>query len=205
MKSFKTFLKEALKKGSKDTVVFAFGRFNPPSIGHLKLIKMISSEAQQENADAKIFTSRSVDYKKNPLEYKIKVEWLNELIRFNKVPLVKVDTSKSVKTPFEVVEQLAQAGYKNIIMISGEDRITEFSKAEKYAKENGAETFEVRSSGARDPDAEGVEGVSASKLRKFVEDDDIDSFIKSVPFSKSDAKLLFNDVKEGMGLTDDIK
>ena len=190
LKRFRQFFESTDK-----SVVFAFGRFNPISIGHQKLIELVNKTAIANNAEGMIFASHTEDNKKNPLDYNDKIKFLRILT--DKTSSTKIVASK-INNPFEAVEELAKQGYKKIILVAGSDRVSEYKRAEKYALENGATSFDVISAGDRDPDADDVTGISASKLRQFVIDNDEQSFIKNVPFENKDANLLFKFTKAGL-------
>jgi len=195
MKSFNEFLAEAK---DKKTVVAAFGRFNPPSIGHAKLFDAMSGVADKENAGTiQVYGSHSQDPKKNPLDFKTKMGYLEF---YTNSPATKIMKKSNVNNPFALAEELAKDGYKHIILVAGSDRIAEYQRAEKYALANGAESFKVVSAGERDPDADGAEGMSASKLRKAAADGDFTSFSIGTGMSKDLAKDLYDDVRKGMGI-----
>jgi nicotinic acid mononucleotide adenylyltransferase len=179
-------------------VVFTFGRFNPPTIGHEKLIEAVAKQAGSD--DYKIFTSHSQDKKKNPLKSDVKVEWM-KLMFPKHASSIQYDTT--IKTPINVLQHL-QGTYTDIVMVVGSDRVPSFeSMLHKY---NGVEyTFrniEVVSAGERDPDADGAAGMSASKMRAAAEELDTKSFRMGIPETldnEQTAKLML-DVRKGMGL-----
>lgn len=195
MKTFSEFLTEGKDKG---TVVAAFGRFNPPTIGHQKLFASMEKVGKLEKAnEIRVYASHSQDPKKNPLDFKTKMQYLNVSTPIG----VKAMMRSTVKTPFEMVEELAKEGYSKIVVIAGSDRTAEYLRAEKYAKENGAEEYKVMSAGERDPDAEGASGMSASKMRKAAADNDFEAFKHGTGFATDQASYnLFMDVRDGMGI-----
>lgn len=198
MKSFKQFLSFLSEKKDKGTVVASFGRFNPPTIGHAKLLDAMVKIGRKESADEiRVFGSHSQDPKKNPLDFKTKMKFLGYI---SKVPAVKVMSTSNVNNPFEMVIELAKEGFSNIIVIAGSDRIAEYQKAEKYALENGAASYKVMSAGERDPDADGAEGMSASKMRKAAADGDFDSFHLGTGIDADSAQTMYKAVRKGMGI-----
>jgi cytidyltransferase-like protein len=179
-------------------VVFTFGRFNPPTIGHQKLIEAVAKQASRD--DYMIFTSHSYDKKKNPLKSDTKVEWMKLMFPTH---AGKIQYDTSIKTPINVLQHL-QGTYTDIVMVVGSDRVSSFeSMLHKY---NGVEytfkTIEVVSAGERDPDADGAAGMSASKMREAAKEIDTKSFMSGIPDTlKTQQKLdLMADVREGMGL-----
>jgi hypothetical protein len=178
------------------TVVF--GRFNPPTVGHEKLLK--SAKRISAGGDVKIYPSRSQDPKKNPLDPNKKVSFMKKMFPEFEENIINDD---DMKTIFNVLVAANEDGYTEVNIVVGSDRQAEFENlAQKY---NGdIYTFDqirVISAGVRDADAEGVEGMSASKMRKAVMDDDFASFRRGTPktLDDGDAKSLFNAVRQGMG------
>ena len=146
-----------------ETLTVAFGRFNPPTVGHGKLLAAAKKAAQGE--DMKIYPSRSQDPKKNPLDPDMKVGFMKKMFPDYAENIVNDDEMKSI---FNVLTTADEGGYKNVNIIVGSDRQAEFENlATKY---NGDlynfDNIRVISAGVRDADAEGVEGMSASKMRK---------------------------------------
>jgi len=179
------------------TVVF--GRFNPPTVGHDKLLK--SAKRISAGGDIKIYPSRSQDPKKNPLDPDSKVSYMKKMFPEFEENIIN---DKDMKTIFDVLVTANEDGYTSVNIVVGSDRQAEFENlAQKY---NGdLYTFDqirVISAGVRDADAEGVEGMSASKMRKAVMDDDFKSFRRGTPKSLDDGETqsLFNAVRQGMGV-----
>ena len=178
------------------TVVF--GRFNPPTVGHEKLLK--SAKRISAGGDIKIYPSRTQDPKKNPLDPNKKVSFMKKMFPEFKDNIINDDEMKSI---FNVLVNANEDGYNNVNIVVGSDRQAEFENlAQKY---NGdLYTFDqirVISAGVRDADAEGVEGMSASKMRKAVMDNDFASFRRGTPktLDDGDTQSLFNAVRQGMG------
>jgi hypothetical protein len=197
MKTFKASLTEA----TKSQVVVSFGRMNPMTNGHEKLADKIKAEAKKRNADAKLYLSHSTNPKKDPLDFKTKVKFAKKAFG----PMVQNSVARTI---IEVAKELT-GKYDDLIVVVGSDRIPEFKALlNKYnGKDFTFKTIEVVSAGERDPDAEGVSGMSGSKMRGFVTSDDFNSFKQGVPskLSDSDAKALFDAVKRGMNLKEELE
>ena len=187
-----------------ETLTVGFGRFNPPTVGHEKLLNHIKKVAA--DGEYRIYPSHSQDAKKNPLDSETKVGYMRKMYPDHSSSIVH-DTG--MKTIFDVLKGAHQQGYKNVNIVVGADRLQEFEKlANKY---NGNlysfETINVVSAGERDPDAEGVEGMSASKLRKHAKEGDFETFFKGVPkaLGEKDARKLYNTVRKNMGLDEEFE
>ena len=180
-----------------ETLTVAFGRFNPPTVGHGKLLAAAKKAAAGE--DLKIYPSRSQDPKKNPLDPDMKVGFMKKMFPDYEENIVNDAEMRSI---FNVLTTADEQGYKNVNIIVGSDRQSEFeSLAQKY---NGDlynfDLIRVISAGVRDADAEGVEGMSASKMRKAVVDNDFDAFRRGTPkeLDDGDTQALFDAVRSGM-------
>lgn len=195
MKDYKQLIKELPAK----SVVFAFGRFNPPTIGHELLVKAVKKLAQQRNADHVIYASRSQDAKKNPLSVEKKVKYLK--LMFKSTNFAAANDQE--RTFIEAAKALNKK-YKNIVMVAGSDRIPEFKRLlNNYnGKEFNFDTIEVVSAGERDPDADDATGMSASKMRSLAVKGNYVEFKKGLPSTVRDidGKRLMNDIRDGMGL-----
>lgn len=201
IKNFKSYLVEEAKE-----VYFTFGRMNPPTIGHGKVLETIAKKAG--GADWKVYVSQSVG-PKDPLSYSDKVKHLRKMFpKYGRNIMV----DKGVKNVFDIAAKLYDQGYKRITMVVGEDRLREFevllNKYNGKKARHGFYNFEsinIVSAGRRDPDAEGVEGMSASKQRANAKENDYQSFTQGVPkgMSDKDTRRLFNDVRKGMGLKEE--
>jgi uncharacterized protein YbgA (DUF1722 family) len=180
-----------------ETLTIAFGRFNPPTVGHGKLLSAAKKAAAGE--DLKIYPSRSQDPKKNPLDPDMKISFMKKMFPDFSEVIINDDEMKSI---FNVLVAAYEAGYKNVNIIVGSDRQAEFENlATKYNGElYNFDNIRVISAGVRDADAEGVEGMSASKMRKAVMDDDYDSFRRGTPkeLDDGDTTALFDAVRSGM-------
>ncbi len=201
IKDFKSYLVEEAKE-----VYFTFGRMNPPTIGHGKVLDTIAKKAK--GADYKVYVSQSVGAK-DPLSYSDKVKHLRKMLPKHGRNIM---VDKGVKNVFDIAAKLYDQGYKRITMVVGEDRLREFdvllNKYNGKKARHGFYNFEsikVVSAGRRDPDAEGVEGMSASKQRANAKENDYTAFTQGVPkgMSDRDTRKLFNDVRKGMGLKEE--
>jgi len=187
---------EGDKKGG-NTLTTAFGRFNPPTVGHEKLLGAARKAAA--GGALKIYPSRSQDPKKNPLDPDMKVSYMKKMFPDYEEEIIN---DGEMKTIFDVLKTAEADGFKNVNIIVGADRQAEFENlAQKY---NGDlynfDLIRVISAGVRDSDAEGVEGMSASKMRKAVQDDDFDAFKRGTPkgLKDADAQAVFDAVRTGM-------
>ena len=197
--SFKQYLVEENK-----VVVFSFGRMNPPTIGHEKLLDSMAKTAGKN--PYRMYLSQSQDTKKNPLAYKDKLKIARKMFSKHARNILKSDKLKNI---FQVSTSLYDEGYRNIIMVVGSDRISEFDiLLNKYNGKKGAHGFynfmdiKVVSAGDRDPDAEGASGMSASKMRAAASGNDFTKFSQGIPkpVSNAESKKIFNMVRKGMGL-----
>lgn len=197
--SFKHYLIEEEK-----TVFFTFGRMNPPTIGHEKLMNELSKKSGKN--PYRVYLSQSTDKKKNPLDFKYKVKTVR---KFFPKHARSVMLDKKVKTVFDAVTEMYNDGFKNISMVVGSDRINEFNALLK--KYNGVKgrhglynfnKINVISAGDRDPDADDVSGMSASKMRELANEGNFTQFTQGLPrnVSNADAKKVYNEVRKGMGL-----
>ena len=182
-------------------VVFAFGRFNPPTSGHEKLVDSILSVARRRGAENRIFISNSQDSKKNPLQPEDKLR-----IMKSSFPKANIVQSREIPSPFHAFDSLREEGFEEIIMVAGSDRVNEFKRSfQKYIdKENIKVKFDVVSAGERDPDAADVSGMSASKLRSLASAGELETFMSGLP-TNLDArkkKQVYDLVRRGMGISE---
>jgi len=189
---------ENSKEREGETLTVAFGRFNPPTVGHEKLLD--ATKRQAKGGDYKIYPSRSEDPKKNPLSPDEKISYMRKMYPTHDERIVNDEGMRSI---FDVLKKANEDGYSNVNIMVGADRQSEF---EKLATKYNGELYDfgeinVVSAGERDPDAEGVEGMSASKLRKAAVDGDFSAFKTGVPKALDDesAEKLFNTIRKKMG------
>ena len=180
-----------------DTLTVAFGRFNPPTVGHGKLLS--AAKKASAGGDLKIYPSRTQDPKKNPLDPDMKISYMKKMFPDYSENIVNDDEMRSI---FNVLTTASEQGYTSVNIIVGSDRQAEFENlATKYNGElYDFENIRVISAGVRDADAEGVEGMSASKMRKAVVDGDFDAFRRGTPkeLDDGDTQALFDAVRSGM-------
>ena len=178
-------------------ITIAFGRFNPPTIGHGKLLD--AAKKASAGGELKIYPSRTQDPKKNPLDPDMKVAYMKKLFPDYEDNIINDSEMKSI---FDVLTTANEDGFKNVNIIVGADRQAEFENlATKYNGElYDFDTIRVISAGVRDADAEGVEGMSASKMRKAVVDGDYNAFKRGLPKGTKDAdtQAVYDAVRTGM-------
>ena len=193
-----------IREARGDTCVFTFGRFNPPTTGHEKLLDKLKAETgKNPGAPYYVFASHSENVKKDPLPYTKKVAYMKKMFPKHARNIV-VDKARNV---FEVAVSLYNKGHKSIVMVVGSDRVDEFEKllntyngTDARHGYYGFDNIEVVSAGERDPDAEGVTGMSASKMRAAAGADDFDSFKQGLPPTFKNGMSLFKDVRKYMGI-----
>ena len=190
-----------------DTAVFTFGRFNPPTTGHEKLIDALAKQ-QSKNAGSMmyVYPSHSQNAKKDPLPHTLKIAYMRKMFPKYKSNVI---VSKS-RTALEAAVELHKKGHRSIVMVVGSDRVTEFNTLlNKYNGVDsrhgfyGFDNIKVVSAGERDPDSEGVSGMSASKMRAAAADGDFDLFKTGVPSTFKDSLKLYNDVRKNLGIREE--
>ena len=191
---------ELLDEAKGKSIAFTFGRFNPPTIGHEKLINKVKS---MPTDDYRIYLSRSEDSKKNPLSPRQKLDYMKQMFS-NHASKIEINSSNMI---LDIATNLYNKGYKEITMVAGSDRVQEFEGIlKKYncvKSRHGLYNFDsirVASAGERDPDAEGAMGMSASKMRAAAAKGDLETFKKGLPTGYRNADDLFKDVRKGMRL-----
>ena len=191
---------------TKGTLTLAFGRFNPPHAGHLQLMDVAAQAAAQSaelgNGDDYIIVpSRSQDPKKNPLDPDTKVSMMRQMFPQHSERIVNDGANRTI---FDVLKKAHNDGYTNVRIIAGQDRVKEFDKlSQNY---NGQlyqfDNMEVVSSGDRDPDAEGMEGLSSSRMRLAAAEGDFKTFRAGLPEGtpRKMAMTLFDTVRQTMNV-----
>ena len=181
------------------SVAFSFGRFNPPTIGHEKLM----DNTRRANRNYRIYASQSQDPKKNPLKFRNKVAIMKSMFPAH----ARKISSDKMTTAIDAMVQLYKEKHTDVVMVVGSDRVGEFDKLLKAYNGKRArhgyykfKSIRVVSAGERDPDAEGVSGMSASKMRKAAQDNDYKSFQKGLPPKFKQGKLLFKTLQKEMGI-----
>ena len=190
---------------AKDTIVFAFGRFNPPTTGHEKVIEKVAKIAGSN--PYRIFPSHTQNPKKDPLPQALKTAYMRKMFKRYARNIVVTKARNAIEIAVELYDQ----GYKNLVMVAGSDRVKVFDtmlnsyngvegKAHGYYK---FDSIKIVNAGQRDPDSEGVEGMSASKMRVAASNGDMNSFLQGVPSGFSDGKKLYRDVRKYMGIREE--
>lgn len=181
-------------------IVICFGRMNPITVGHQKLVQKIQSVARKERADSAVYLSHSQDKKKNPLSYQDK-------IRFATKAFGKIVKQSSANTIIKVLQELDR-NYDEVILVAGSDRVDSFdSLLQKYnGKDYTFESIKVVSAGERDPDADDVSGMSASKMRSLAGTGDFAQFKKGLPrgLQGREAKEMYDKIREAAGITEEM-
>jgi hypothetical protein len=198
---------------AEKTTVFAFGRMNPPTVGHEKLVNKVKEIAKEHGAEHLIVLSHTQDkitkrkkVIKNPLSPQQKLKHAKRFFPKTNLKL----SSEEAPTFLQHAQELHKSGTSHLVMVAGSDRIDEYKKKLSHYNGRGEgklfnfKSMKVVSAGERDPDAEGVEGMSASKMREHAKNNNFDEFKKGVPahVPEKHAKELFNDVRRGMHLTE---
>jgi len=179
------------------TCHFTFGRFNPPTIGHEKLLRAVASQAG--SGDYLIYPSQTFKKPNNPLPYEYKVEIMQKMF-----PWAKIETEACCNTIIKVAQDMMMKEYTDIVMVVGSDRVADFDKL--LQKQNSIDyafkTIKVISAGDRDPDGDGAAGMSASKMREAAKEVKTSEFIKGIPdtLDTNEKMELMQKVRSGMGL-----
>ena len=197
-------------EAQQKTVVFSFGRLNPPTIGHQKLLQKIVQTAKKMGGQPKMFVSYSQDSKKNPLTARQKIAYIKKMFP-KEARQLELEDNSSIKNPIDVAVEL-HGKYDTLIMVVGSDRISDFKiLLNKY---NGVDSqhgfykyknIQIVSAGERDPDSEGVAGMSASKMRAAAASGDYDSFTLGLPSTFKQGEKLYKDIRLGMNITEQLK
>jgi hypothetical protein len=194
------FLTELFEQQTTKHAAFCFGRMNPPTVGHAQLINTVAKASQ--DGDYFVFVSQTQDKKKNPLDYNTKVQFIKALFPKQASHIVY---NPELKTIMQVATWLYNKGYRSVTFVAGSDRLASFQ--ELLTKYNGQEdsynftSINFVSSGERDPDADGIAGVSASSAREAASNGNFEAFAQATGAGKL-AKPLYNAVRKGMMLTD---
>lgn len=198
------YITELFEAIDKRHAAFCFGRMNPPTSGHKQLVDTVARSAA--GGDYFIFTSQSQDSKKNPLDYDTKIKFLKALMPEHAGHIIQ---DNNLRTIMQIAAWLYAKGYRSVTFVAGSDRLADFKELlEKYNGQemtNGYYQFDsinFASSGDRDPDAEGVTGVSASAARAAAAAGDLPAFTVATGAGKL-SQPLYNAVRRGMNLQED--
>ena len=187
-----------LEEAPNKAVVLGWGRMNPITVGHEKLVNKIKSVARQESATPLIYISHSQDAKKNPLDYDDKIMLAKKA--FGDKLIVK----SNARTIIQIMQEL-QKKFSRVILVVGQDRIKQFDDLlNKYnGKDYTFDNISIVSAGDRDPDSEGVDGMSASKMRVAASQGDFKKFKTGLPRRlQSDAQDVYDMVRGGMKIAE---
>jgi dephospho-CoA kinase len=197
-----------LQEQKEEHAVLAFGRMNPITSGHEKLVKTVKDLAHDVGGSHHIVLSHTQDSQKNPLSGAQKLKHAERAFPGTNFSV----STKEHPTFLQHAAKLHKQGVTHLHMVAGSDRVPEYKKklAQYNGKQKGAlfnfKKITVHSAGQRDPDAEGVSGMSASKMRDHATNNKFTQFKKGVPSSMSHehAREMFNDVRKGLGLKESI-
>ena len=202
--SLHSFKEHYLEEAAAETVTLNWGRFNPPTIGHEKLLDVSHSKG---SGDHRIYATQTSGDKKNPLEWKTKIKYMRKVFPVH-ARMILMD--KKVKTIFDALVIAHNDGYKKLELVVGSDRVKEFETlVKKYNGKKGKhglydfKEITIINAGERDPDAEGADGMSASKMRDAASKNDLVAFTQGLPKKFKDAEGLMNAVRSGMGLSEE--
>ena len=191
-------LQQRLKEAKEKKVVFSFGRMNPPTIGHEKLVNKIKSEAKTRGADARLYLSHTSNKEKDPLTYNSKAKYAKKAFG--------IFVKSRARTIIEVAKELEADGYTDIVLVFGEDRDAEMvNLIKKYnGKEFNFNSIDSVSAGKRDPNAKGVEGISGTKLRELAKTGQLDMFKKALASKLSDREktAIYNEIRKVYSISD---
>lgn len=182
-------------------IVLAFGRMNPPTSGHQKLVNKLTTIARKERATPALYLSHSQDKKKNPLSY-------DDKVRFASKAFGKVVKKSNARTIIEILKELDKQ-YDEVIYVAGSDRVDSFkSLLTKYnGSEYAFEKLQIVSAGERDPDADDVSGMSASKLRELAQTGKFEDFKRGLPTKLQrgqEAKQMYDKIRSAAGITEEL-
>lgn len=192
--------KKSFSEATTDTAVVTFGRMNPPTVGHLALVEKMLSISLNERAQPLIFLSHSYDPKKNPLAYEEKLSLVKQA--FGEEFVAESDA----RNMFDMLKEVNQR-FNNVIIVVGEDRIKDLERITSTynGKDFHYESMKVVNAGLRDPDAEGIEGMSASKMRELAVEGNLTEFREGLPSQlHASAEVIINMIREGMNLSEEL-
>lgn len=188
---------------TKGTLTIAFGRFNPPTVGHQQLMDVAAQSAESDGGDYLIYPSRSQDKKKNPLDPDTKISYMRQMFPAHSERIVNDNANRTI---FDVLKKAHNDGYTNVRIVGGSDRVKEFEKlSNNYNGQLYAfDAIEVVSAGDIDPDAKGVEGLSSSRMRLAAAEGDFRKFREGLPpdMKRGAAQQLFDTVRASMGINE---
>jgi len=193
-----------LKEDDRATAVFAFGRFNPPTIGHQKLIEKVQAMTRQVNGKGFIFLSHKQNNKTDPLSFQEKLSYIRSQIQDANLEIGHTEANTIIKA----LQVIQAQGRTRIVMVAGSDRVAEFQKLlnQYNGKPDKAgnelykfDSIDVVNAGQRDPDEEGVAGASASKARDLALKGQWHEFSK-IAMGGDESELVYNKIQDALGV-----
>ena len=193
-----------LKEDDRATAVFAFGRFNPPTIGHQKLIEKVQAMTRQVNGKGFIFLSHKQNNKTDPLSFQEKLSYIRSQIQDTNLEIGHTEANTIIKA----LQVIQAQGRTRIVMVAGSDRVAEFQKLlnQYNGKPDKAgnelykfDSIDVVNAGQRDPDEEGVAGASASKARDLALKGQWHEFSK-IAMGGDESELVYNKIQDALGV-----
>lgn len=193
-------------EGEGPAIVITFGRFNPPSLGHEKLLASVQEQAEELEAEYRIYPSRASDKKQNPLDFKTKYNILQHV--FPDYAENIINDPENGDNIYDILQGLHDEGYEHVIIVCGDENVKKYQKiAEKY---NGSVYdfygVEVVGAGMEDPDVDKSEGITSSMMRKAALENDYETFKKGLPgnASKKECRAIYMQVRKSMNLKEEL-
>ena len=192
--------------GEGPAVVITFGRFNPPSLGHENLINAVQEQAEELEAEYRIYPSRTSDKKQNPLDFKTKYNILQHIFPDHAENIV--NDPENGDNIYDILTSLHDEGYEHVIIVCGDENVQKYEKiAQKY---NGSVYdfygVEVVGAGMSDPDTDKTEGITSSMMRKAALENDYETFKQGLPgnVSKKECRAIYRQVRNALNLKEDL-
>jgi hypothetical protein len=175
------------------TIVFTYGRYQPITTGHDKLLSKIMKMSRRLHADNLVCISQTHKLPRDPLPWKFKVSLFRQAY-----PLINICEDTHIKTPFQALQMLAEKGYERVVFVVGQDRLEQFSRMQGYALQWGIKQFRIISAGERDSSANGLVGMSATKLRSLAAHGEREAFMSGLPKALEDEykELVYDNVRQ---------
>ncbi len=197
---------EEIQPGDGPAVVITFGRFNPPSFGHENLINAVQEQAEELEAEYRIYPSRTSDSKQNPLDFKSKYNILQHIFPDHAESII--NDPENGDNIYDILTSLHDEGYHHVVIMCGDENVQKYEKiAQKY---NGTVYdfygVEVVGAGMSDPDTDKTEGITSSMMRKAALENDYETFKQGLPgnVSKKECRAIYSQVRKSMSLKEDL-
>jgi hypothetical protein len=197
---------EQLEPGEGPAVVITFGRFNPPSLGHENLINAVQEQAEELEAEYRIYPSRTSDKKQNPLDFKTKYNILQHVFTDHAENII--NDPENGDNIYDILTSLHDEGYHHVVIMCGDENVQKYEKiAQKY---NGTVYdfygVEVVGAGMPDPDNDKSEGITSSMMRKSALENDYETFKQGLPgtVSKKECRAIYSQVRKSMSLKEEL-